>query len=244
MKKEDYVRYYSKLSNVELLKILEEKKDYQPCAIAAAEEILSERDYNADELNKAKAEIDARLNKKLERNKKITESADRIVDFIDENLGIWNRTPARMLNLFCAGIAIYLLIGAFNNFRFLASYLESELNGYIFAAMVYALEFLFVFLLYKRSNWGWVLFVFFAGLFGAWGLESLISSFQPSNSFFLIPVNRGAIIFSLIINIAIILFLNNRKIVQQFSIGKQGRDTTFIILAVVGFLYFLAEYIL
>jgi hypothetical protein len=46
------------------------------------------------------------------------------------------------------------------------------------------------------------------------------------------------------LNIAIILFLNNKKITQQFTISKQGRDTTFIILAVVAFLYFFARYIL
>jgi hypothetical protein len=53
----------------------------------------------------------------------MTESAGSVVDFIDENFGIKNRTPAKMLNLFWEGITIYLLISAINNFKFVASLL-------------------------------------------------------------------------------------------------------------------------
>jgi hypothetical protein len=244
LKKEEFIRYYGTLSNVELLKILEEKKNYQAGALEAAEEILSTRNYNDDDVIEAKTQIDHQLNKKLARSQKINDKTGQVIDFIDENFGIKNRTPAKMLNLFCAGIAVYLLINAILNFRFLASIFENNFAGSLFAVLVYGLEFLFVFLLYNRSNWGWVIFIFSAGLLVTSGIRSLVASFQPSSGFFFMPVNRGAILFSLLLNIAIILFLNNKKITQQFTISKQGRDTTFIILAVVAFLYFFARYIL
>jgi hypothetical protein len=64
LKKEEFLKYYSALSNVDPLKILEEKANYQPAAMAAAEEILSTRSFHADELSKARAQIDKQHNKK------------------------------------------------------------------------------------------------------------------------------------------------------------------------------------
>lgn len=244
MNKEDFAKYYDTLSTVELLKILQEKSNYQPHAIEAAEEILSKRNYDNDDLKVARAEVDVQLNKKREKKEAISRQIDQAADFIDENFGIKKRTPAKMLNVFCVGITVYTLLTAIPTFKTLSFVFDDKVKGYLFAALVYMLQFVLIYLLYRRSNWGWVIFIFIAGLLGMGNIGSLISSFQSPNQLFFIPVNRGVELFSLMINIAIIVFLSSKKIVTQFTISKQGRDTTFILLAVIGGLYFIVEYFL
>ena len=65
MKKEDFLVYYSGLSTVDLLKIIEQKENYQPDAIEAANKILAERNYSNDELIAAQGEINLLLNKNI-----------------------------------------------------------------------------------------------------------------------------------------------------------------------------------
>ena len=100
--------YYSGLSTVELLKIIEEKENYQPDAIEAAKKILSERNYSNDELNAAQAEINLLLNKKIERREKLNKKINRINEFVDEHFGLRERSPEKLLNLFCAGLFLYI----------------------------------------------------------------------------------------------------------------------------------------
>ena len=108
MRKEDFLIYYSGLSTVELLKIIEQKENYQPDAIEAANKILSERNYSHDELIAAQAETNLVVNKKIERQEKINKKINSVNAFIDEHFGIKERTAEKKLNFFCAGIFLYI----------------------------------------------------------------------------------------------------------------------------------------
>lgn len=106
MKKEDFIKYYSALTNFELLKIIEEKEKYQPDAIEAASEILSTRNYSIEELFTAQSEINHGINKKKEKQEKIEQIKNKVNDFVDEHFGFRERTVEKKLNVFCAVLFI------------------------------------------------------------------------------------------------------------------------------------------
>ena len=236
------MKYYTQLSNVELLKILEEKEKYQPEAIVLVNEILLQRSITDEDVSQAKSEINFLFNKKKERHEKVEKRITRINEFIDEYFGIKERSPEKILNIFCVLIFIYNLTVGFFNIKGLASYFNSKIEGYIAGSLIYILQLLIVFLLYKRSNWGWVcyngLYVFLA----VSGIVSLVLYFYYKSEFPFIRGNPYPDLLSSIFSTGIVLFLNNRKIVGQFSIQNQGRVTTIVVslLLSVFFIFFVS----
>lgn len=224
VKKEDFLAYYTTLSNVELLKIIREKKKYKPDAIDAATEILSTRTYSEDENSVATAEVNFDLTRKREQKEKANKIKSQINVFIDKHFGINERTPQQKLNLFCAVISIYSLINDIVNFNDLLMlfFYYKDPRAYMFAILICALEFFFIYLLYRRSNWGWVFFILSSSLNSVIEFQTLLSSFNP-----------GGNLFSIFINIAILIYLNSRGAIQQFTITKDGRQTTFIIVGLI-----------
>ena len=238
--------YYSGLSTVELLKIVEEKEKYQPDAIEAAKKILSERNYSIDELNAAQAEINSLVNKKIERQEKVNKKINSINAFIDEHFGLSERSPEKLLNLFCAGLFLYIFFTGIFNFRHIADlFYYKSFKGYIVAILMYAIQFLFIYLLYKRSNWGWALIVGLHTLLVILNIDSFIYLLRyREGSLFFKPPSPYPVLFNLCFNIAVIIFLNTIKIRAQFSMTRDNIILTFIASGVISVLFiFLIRYI-
>jgi hypothetical protein len=234
LKKEDFLKTYSRLSNIELLKILGEKQNYQPIAIEAATEILSQRNCSPDELHIAQDEIMITLNKKLEQKEKIDKVKNRVREFIDEYFGLHQRSPQKKLNLFCAIIFLYVLFGGIFNIRDIAGYYYSTFTSWSIAILAYLLQLLFIYLLYKRSNWGWVILVAGCILLAMQNIQSFLQSFKPRTGLFDLlyePINPYHQVLAFCINICVVLFLNSNSIRQQFTISKDGRTATLIVAA-------------
>ena len=246
MKKEDFLVYYSGHSTVELLKIIEQKDNYQPDAIEAAKKILSERNYSMDELSAAKAEIYSVVNKKIERRKKINKKVNKINEFIDEHFGIKERSPEKKLNFFCAGLFLYILFsGIFNASEIAGSY-YSTFTSWSVAILIYLLQLFINYLLYTRSNWGWVLIVGGCIVLAVQNIQAFFESFIPRDGFldFLFtPINPYYTALAFCINIAVVLFLNSKKIHQQFTISKKGRLATLVLPAGIMGIIFILQFI-
>jgi hypothetical protein len=128
LKKEDFLQYYTRLSNVDLLKIIEEKEKYQPEAVALVMEVLKQRTFTDEDETLAKSEINFQLNKKKERQDKIDKRIKRINLFIDEHFGLRERSPEKILNIFCVVIFFYSLIVGFFSIKELAGYFNSKMD--------------------------------------------------------------------------------------------------------------------
>ena len=246
MKKEDFLNYYSGLSTIELLKIIEQKENYQPDAIEAATKILSERNYSNDELNAAQTEINLLVNKKIERQEKINKKINRFNEFIDEHFGIKERTPEKKLNFFCAGLFLYIFFSGIFNARDLAGYYYSTFTSWSIAILIYLVQLFIIYLLYVRSNWGWVLIVGGCVFLAVQNIHTLFESFIPRDGFldFLYaPINPYYTALAFCINISVVLFLNTQMICQQFTISKNGRITTLVIPAGILAIFFILQYI-
>jgi len=235
------LNYYIRLSNVELLKIIEEKEKYQPEAIILVNEILTQRNLSSEDINQAKSEISLLLNKKRERQEKIDKTISRINLFIDDHFGLKEKSPVKILNLFCIVIFIYTLISGLFSVGSFAGYFNSKIEGYIAGSLLYILQLLIVFLLYKRSNWGWVCYNGFYVFLAVSGIASFILYFYYKSEFPFIRGNPYPSLVSSIFSTGIVLFLNTRKIVGQFSIQSQGRVTTIAVsLLSVFFIFFVS----
>jgi hypothetical protein len=240
LKKEDFLRHFSGLSNIELLKILEEREKYQPAAIEMAQQILSERNYSNDEMSTAKAEVNFIVNKKIERQEKINKRINNINEVIDENFGIKEKTPKKLLNLFCFALFLFNLIDGFfsiNDFTYLFA---SRTIGYIFGVLVYLLPLLIIYLLYKRNNWGWILLVAVYAISAILNIQTLYESFTPQNDLFglfYVRVNPYFVALALFFDACVIWFLNKKNILQQFSIAKDTRILTFAVSAIISILF-------
>ena len=238
MKKEDFRSHYSGLSNIELLKIIEEKEKYQPDAIEAAGKILSERSYSNDEVNAAKAEINLSVNKKIEPKEKINKKINRVNEFIDEHFGLKERSPEKILNLFCVGLFLYTFFSGIFNIKFLANiFYYKNPKGYFVAILIYAIQLLCIYLLYKRSNWGWVLIVGIHTVLVIQNIDSFIFLFKYRGEFlFFKPESPYSLLFNLCFNIGVIIFLNAKKIREQFSITRDNRIITLIASGLISLL--------
>ena len=246
MKKEDFLIYYSGLSTVELLKIIEQKDNYQPDAIKAANKILSERNYSNDELNAAQTEINLLANKKIERQEKINKKINTINDFIDEHFGIKERTPEKKLNFFCAGIFLYIFFSGIFSARDLAGYYSSTFTSWSIAILIYLVQLFIIYLLYIRNKWGWVLIVGGCVFLAVQNIEAFFGSFIPRDGFldFLYPpINPYYTALEFCIDTGIVLFLNAKTIHQQFTISKNGRIATLVIPAGIMAIIFILQYI-
>ena len=247
MKKEDFLTYYSRLSNIELLKILEEKEKYQQDAIDAANEILSERNYSNDELNAVKVEINLFVNKKIERQEKINKKINKANEFIDEYFGIKQRSPEKIFNIFCAALFLYTFFHSIFNIRELAGYYYSSFTSWSIAILIYLIQLFIIYLLYLRSNWGWILIVAGCVILAIQNIITFIESFGPRNGFLDLlyePINPYSQALSFFINTCVILFLNRKNICQQFTITKKGRMATLLIPAGILAVFLIIQYIL
>ncbi len=247
MKKEEFLIYYSTLSTVELLKIIEQKENYQPDAIEAANKILSERNYSHDELNTAQSEINLLVNKKLERQERINKKINKFNEFIDDYFGIKERSPEKKLNLFCTGLFLYIFFNGIFNAGDLAGYYYSTVTSWCIAILIYMIQLFIIYLLYIRSNWGWVLIVGGCIILAVENIQAIFESFRPRDDildFLFAPINPYYIALAFCINTGIVLFLNTKKIHQQFTISKKGRIATLIIPAGILTLIFILQYIL
>lgn len=190
-------------------------------------------------------EVNLVLNKKTEQKERVNKIKRRINDLIDEHFGIKERSSQQKLNLLCAAIFIYFLVNAIMNFKDRAMiFYYNDPKGYVVAALIYTLEFIFIYLLYKRTNWGWVIFVFFSLLTTIMDLKTLLSSFKQNDDLFFIPDNPAVDLFSIFVNIAILIFLNSKGVLSQFTITKDGRMTTWILAGVAACLILFVPYFL
>lgn len=159
---------------------------------------------------------------------------------IDENFGLKERSAKKLFNLFCLVIFLFNLIAGFFSAKNFAGYFISKLNGYIAGVLLFLLPLVIIYLLYKRNNWGWALFVSLNILLGLQDIWLLFEFFQY-REFLFAPPNPYYILLSLCFHMSIVVFLNSKKIIEQFTITKEGRITTLIIS---GLLFILLIFIL
>jgi len=163
---DDFRKYYTTVSNVELIEVLSNENDYQQEAVIAAKKELDSRQLSQDDLNDAKnLLVEKRLHqkRKVERaisiKRKIKKAGSEVIDSINP---IQPERPTvektiRIIAIFYGIIFVYILL-----FKFRDIYLGfRDIMGGHFYVVSYVLFFCLlpvaVYLFFKKRKTGWTL---------------------------------------------------------------------------------------
>lgn len=119
---------YRESSNADLLNIIANAKDYQPLAVEAAQLELKNRQLSAEQLSEAKAVLDLRMQKKINRQEKIKEVKYKVksggISLLDNFNPIRKDAPpagryAKFISVFLGGLFLYRVCNDFSLLQFM-----------------------------------------------------------------------------------------------------------------------------
>jgi len=229
MTEHDFSEYYKKISNTELLEILENPKGYQPLAIKVAKQEFSNRQLSDDELNLARLPlIEKQLLKERKREKResIENNVKDTTAMLIETLNpIQKETPGidKTILLIELSFGFIFLFTVITNHRLLLRSIK-DFSRFPFLS----LETLFPIIILPIALWtfwnkkriGWMLFTIYL-TFSA--TEAVLSLF---NQYDLI-----GLIFLSFLFIGTLFLISKQNIMDQFSITRKTKET--IIIATV-----------
>jgi hypothetical protein len=170
----DFRKYYSTVSNTELLSILDNPHDYQPSALEAAKEELAKRQLSDNELEEARLPLVQRQTKKaLERERvEAVESRFKLAGHhILETLNPFQpgitatERLIRLVIVIFGGLFLYEFIVGFSiNLAYIKDLTRFPLESSIVLAPQLILL-LGIILFWMRKAWGWVLLTMYSSFF-------------------------------------------------------------------------------
>lgn len=237
----DFFERYNNLNNLELIKIIENPKDYQPVAVETARKILISRQVSAEEISDAKAEL-ARQNqeknlqteKKKELENKVKNFGASVVETIHP-IQVTAPTVDRTILIISIVLAAISLKTLFSEFRMLFYILSDSGMSLDFSVLLYLVPILLLpfatvlFWLRKKAGW-WILAMYFT-----FNASSAISSFLMQLSFepsgyspldnVFQPTSIVTIIWGLIFNGGLLYVICKENIRAVYTIDKKKMYT-------------------
>jgi len=193
----DFSEKYKTLSNTELFKIIERKKDYQVLAVEAAQNEINKRNLSAVDLQNSKTEIENEqkeknviLKKKKDKEEKLIQIGTTFFDTINPlQKGI--QTPEKLIRLITIIFAGLSIIQFFREFGMISFMFTSSSAEWEFSMILYFMPLIIIplttILFWKRKKIGWIFLTLFltysatssAGLF----LTSLNTDYSTPSIF-------------------------------------------------------------
>lgn len=240
----DFYDEYKDYPNLELLKIIRNPSDYQPPAVAAASQILDERQVPVEEISALDQSLHASA--EVERNKRekfarmTAKTADLFPPIAQPHKEV---EPSKWVNLLLLVIAaqyVWMLFGMREDLIRLSSR-HSFAWFYFFNFLpVFYIPVLF-FLIFKRRRWGWILL--FADNFA-----TLIMMLSESYIFFkyqhIHHASFVSFITPIVIRSAFTLFLWRNAITENFGVSSAIKKRTALVVAGVTLLFLVAMFLL
>ena len=238
----EFTELYKKLSNSELLKIIEEAEKYKSVAVKTAKTEIENRQLTEQELNLAKSQITEKENakkreieKRKQREKKIKKSTSALFETINpiQNGIQTSEKIIRLTTLVFSAVAIYRIFNEFGMLKYMftneSGKWDLSLIEYFFPLILLPIA---VFLFWKRNKIGWILLSIFLAYsaFNAIILFLLNLGRQPSNipAFEnIFPTVSPAVYIMTLIFFGGFLFQNCKNGVRDvFKISKQTMIAT------------------
>jgi hypothetical protein len=242
----DFYQQYKEYSNIDLLKIVRQPANYQLAAVAAAENILLERQVFAEEISAVDQYFLDIENSEIYKKEKIDGLKNKLTDFLEPVLHPSEKVePNKWVNILLLAIAIQYAWTLFNTARRLIRFLQCNYCGFEITIIVEILTLIYVpfifFLLFKRRRWGWIL-LFADNLF------VLISGICQSYIFFKHQnVHHGDIIsflLSILIRAAFVSFLWRDSIANHFEVIRETKKKAALITTAGTLLFIFVMYLL
>jgi hypothetical protein len=239
----DFYGEYKNYPNLELLKIMRQPGDYQPEAVAAASQILNDRQIATEEFQSLDQSLQDLEEDKREKMEKIERLKTEAATFLSPILQPQKKIdPSQWLSYFLVVIGlqyVWTLIGIAKKLIRLHNRENFFWVDYLDFFSVFYIPFIF-YLLIKKRRWGWILL--FADNFG-----SLILSLSETYIFFKYQyIHHGNIvsfIVPILIRAAFAYFLWNHAIAELFCVDTRTKKQTAWITA-GGTLLFMGVFLL
>jgi len=247
----NFNEYYKKISDTELLSILDNPGDYQPIAVEAAKQELASRQLTDIEIREARHPLLAKQAQKEKEKERIKAVETRIKNvghsFIDTINPIQSEIPAtektiRLIVIVFGGIFLYQLIKDFRTHVAIVKDIPSFPFESILHLSLLILLPVAIFTFWKRKKLGWILLTIFLTFSAVGAMWSLFHSFTWNPSGFpamdnLFPrPDPTTYIIQLLLLIATLLVLCKKNIREAFSVDKQTMGVT---IGVTGFVSFI-----
>lgn len=228
----DFYQEYKEYSNTELLKIVKQPTDFQPAAVAVAQQILTERGVTNEEMQLVDDYYRDIHNTARLQTEKIELFKNKVADLLEPVLHPGEKVePDKWVKILLLAIGIQYAWTLLNAVGKLVTVFQCKYCHFDFAFVGDILTLLYVpfifFLLFKRRRWGWIL-LFADNLF------SLILRLSESYPFFKYQgIHRGdtlSFFLPILIKGAFIFFLWREPIANYFGVTYgEKRKTAFIV---------------
>ena len=253
---EQFAEKYKTLENYELLEILNNREQYQPIAIEAAQQELTSRNLQAEEMIIAEQVVSERLaieQKKKERSdlfkQKINKSVNKVYGelnpILDEAPGI-----EKLIRVIAIVYGVIFVYRFFGQLRFLSAIVSGKIEvdyGYSFYLFPLLILIPTVIYFWKKTLLGWVLLCGYCCFFLPIEIYFLYYSFsyyfQSADVYNFVP--RSSII-SLLVNpalyISTLFLLFKKDMIRIFKVGvdwKNGVPILFFLIGVSVLIFFL-----
>jgi hypothetical protein len=225
----DFYGKYKNYPDLELLKIMRQPGDYQPEAVAAASQILNDRQIATEELQSLDQTLQDLEDAKRQKIEKIERLRTKAATFLSPILQPQKKIdPLQWLSYLLLVIGLQYLWTLFGMAKKLVRLLKREnffWIDYIDFISVFYVPFIF-YLLIKKRRWGWILL--FADNFA-----TLIMSLSETYIFFKYqPIHHGStvsFVAPILIRAAFAYFLWNDSIAELFCVNTRTKKRTALI---------------
>lgn len=241
----NFHKYYKRLSNSEILKILNNKKDYHEGAVEAAEKELLSRNLTEteiDEANKFLKDEDAQKEIRMEQQKRTTAKLkETLTPLIDTLTPDYSGKVSVEKNIrFIIIILIVLFIYQFTlYFNLYIAYLK-DILAFPFESLSFLLMQLLIpvaiYLFWKRKKAGWILLIFYFILSSVFSIWSLIFyyGYNLSPLSYFLNSSSTALVIQTLFSIAMIYTICKENLREAFSINEAKMKRTINISVIIG----------
>lgn len=234
---QDFEEHFKKLTDYDLIDIIENSHNVSPVALLAAKNELENRNLSDEIITHFKTKIRSGIEKKIESTQRIDDFTEKIkAEVSDIIIPEQNTSTAKIIKIICVWFGIYLIIALKNSFTEIVGLLNSSGEPFFFwQYLSIPTVFLYIILigdLLLKKKRGWILvtaisiinLVLFAFLL----IESADYLLNRSIYFWLGRVSWAGFIF---------LFFSKRFMVY-FSISKDFATKCFLISFLIGIIFF------
>ena len=254
----DFTETYKTLTNTELFKIIERKKDYQVLAVEAAQNEINKRNLSAVDIQNSKNEIeneekkkDIILKNKKDKEEKLNQLGSTFFDTISPlQKGI--QTPEKLVRLITIIFTGLSIIQFFLEFGMISFMFTSNSAEWDFSMILYFMPLIIIplttILFWKRKKIGWIFLTLFltcsatssAGLF----LTSLNTDYSiPSIFDDLLPQTIPTDFLFLLLFYAGTLWVICKKDIREIYTINEKSMITSITISVVATGLFISSYL-
>jgi hypothetical protein len=181
-----FTELYKQLADIELLRIIEASKDYDPVAVVAAKKEIASRNLSSEELNVLKSQNEAKKQHSAQRRNNIRKAKNSASQMLQSVNPVNTKDPGNdqeinIVSFFLAALAAYQFFVHFDILRFM---FFEDTNGLDFSTLVFLFQVIVlplgVYIFWRRKKSAWRFCLFFSAQISRLALAIFVAPFYTT----------------------------------------------------------------